>query len=218
MKTIRFILISLMMVAVNHAFNQVIIGEEPQEQPPKASDHSLKYFNKTEAGVSFGIGSFKTDIYNGIQTKIKNDELVITLQTVNGFKYMDRLGIGVSIGAESWRNGLFWPVYAYLGYDFSQSENRIYASVYLGYAFGTRNSTTYYNKGTGAFGLSFAVGYRMKLSRSLYLIYEGFYKYQSLESSYYAFTTVNDSTISITSVDYKVPLHFAGIKIGISFP
>jgi len=218
MKPVKLILISLLMISVNHAFPQVIIGGEPQTPPTQETDHTLKYFNKTEAGVSFGLGYFKTDIYEGIQRKLKNDELVVTLQTVNGFKFMDRLGIGASVGMEKWRNGLFWPVYGYLGYDFSRTENRIYASVYLGYTFGTRDSTTYVNKGKGAFALSIAIGYRMKLSKSVYLVYEAFYKYQSLESSYQVWTKANDSTLVKTTVDYKVPLHFAGFKIGVSFP
>ena len=218
MKTIRIILISLLLVAMDHAFCQIIIGGEPEDPSLENTDRSLKFFNKTEAGVSFGIGSFKTDIYEGIQKKIKNDELVVGLQTINGFKYMDRLGVGVSIGVEKWRNGLFWPVYGYIGYDFSRSESRIYAGVYLGYAFGTRYSTTYYQEGKGTFALSLALGYRMKLSKSLCLIYEAFYRYQSLESSYNVYVKVNDSTQPKTSVDYKVPLHFAGLKIGVSFP
>lgn len=216
--TICIALICLLSLSGFYVNGQVIIGgDQSQVQPPEKQDRSLKYFNLTSAGVSIGLGSFKTDIYEGIQKKIKNDELVISLQTLNGVKYMDRLGIGVSVGMEHWRDGFFWPVYGYLGYDFGKEENRVYAGVYLGYAFGTRDSTTYFNKGTGAFAMSLTLGYRMKLARSLFLMYELFYKYQALESTYYVHTQVNDTT-SITSYDYKVPLHFVGFRIGLSFP
>ena len=181
-------------------------------------DRSLKYFNKTEGGISFGLGSFKTDMYNGIQKKVRNDEIVVTLQTINGLKYMDKIGIGVSIGAELWQNGLFWPVYGYLGYDFKPADNTFFANVYLGYAAGKRKATSFYKEGKGAFALSLGAGYKMKVTKKLRFMYEIFYKYQAVESGYNMIYTRNDSIISTIKVDYKIPLSFAGFKIGICFP
>lgn len=184
-------------------------------------DRSLKYFNKTEGGISFGLGSFKTDMYNGIQKKIRNDEIVVTLQTINGFKYMDKVSIGLSVGAELWQNGLFWPVYGYLGYDFKPADNTFFANIYIGYAFGNRNATSFYHEGTGAGAFSIGVGYKMKVAKKLKFVYEVFYKYQAIESSYNNKTEYerNDSIFSTTRiVDYKIPLSFAGFKIGICFP
>ena len=182
-------------------------------------DRSLKYFNKTEGGISFGLGSFKTDMYNGIQKKVRNDEIVVTLQTINGFKYMNKIAVGVSIGAELWQNGLFWPVYGYLGYDFKPADNNFFTNVYIGYAPGKRDPTSFYHyEGKGAFAFSIGVGYKMKVAKKLKFMYEVFYKYQAIESSYDMIYSRNDSIISTKKVDYKIPLSFAGFKIGICFP
>jgi hypothetical protein len=182
------------------------------------ADRSLKYFNKTEAGISFGIGSFKTDVYNGVQKSVRNDEIIATFQTVNGFKYMNKVAIGLSVGAEVWQNGVFYPVCAYLGYDFKPADHNFFANIYLGYAYGDRDSTSFYNKGTGALAFSIGIGYKMQVTKKLKLIYEVFYKYQAMESYYSSFYVRNDSIIAATRIDYKIPLSFAGFKIGICFP
>jgi len=185
------------------------------------SDKSLKFFNKTEAGVSFGIGSFKTDQVNGVQKKIRNDEIVIVFQTINGFRYVDKLGIGVSIGVEKWQNGLFWPLYGFISYDLKPADNTFYADLYLGYSFGTRYATTFYQEGHGGFGLSIGIGYKMKIASKVKFMYEIFYRYQSIESSYYRYTDIKKDSGTVrtqTQVDYKIPLHFAGFKIGITIP
>ncbi len=185
----------------------------------QTTEKSLKFFNKTEAGVSFGIGSFKTDVINNDQKKARNDEIVITLQTINGVKYMDHLGVGLSFGVEKWSNGLLWPLYAYISYDLKPSDNTFYGAVYLGYAFGTRYKTSFFEQGKGAFGLSIGLGYKMKIAKNLAFMYEIFYKYQAIESNYniWVTDTMNVKKL-IRNVDYKVPLHFAGFKIGICFP
>jgi len=181
-------------------------------------DRSLKYFNKTEAGISFGLGSFKTDMYNGLQKKVRNDEIVVTLQTINGLKYMNKVSIGLSVGAELWQNGLFWPIYGYLGYDFKPADNTFFANVYIGSAPGYREATSFYKEGKGGFAFSIGVGYKMKVAKKLRFMYEVFYKYQAIESSYDRIYERNDSIISTVKVDYKIPLSFAGFKIGICFP
>ncbi|MFA5727338.1 MAG: hypothetical protein WC886_06835, partial [Saccharofermentanaceae bacterium] len=140
-----------------------------------SSDKSLTYFNKTEGGISFGVGSFKTNIYNGIQKKIRNDEIVITFQTINGFRYMNKLSLGVSVGVEKWQNGLFWPIYGYLGYALKPEGNTFFGNIYLGYGIGTRYSSTYYEQGKGAFALSIGLGYQMNISKKLRFMYEIFY-------------------------------------------
>ncbi|HNX85432.1 MAG TPA: hypothetical protein PKN12_00735 [Bacteroidales bacterium] len=185
------------------------------------TDKSLVFFNKTEGGVAFGIGSFKTNVVNGIQKKARNDEIVVSLQTINGVKYLDRVTVGVSIGVEKWQNGLFWPVYAYLGYALKPTANSFFANIYLGYGFGTRYSTNFYEQGSGAFGMSIGVGYQMRISKKLRFLYEIFYRYQAVESTYFRINDIESDTGTYqkkTAVDYKVPLHFAGFKIGICFP
>ena len=181
-------------------------------------DKSLNYFNKTEAGVSFGIGSFNTDVYNGIQKKVRNDEIVVTIQTINGFRYMNRVGIGLSLGVELWQDGLFWPIYGYLSYDFKPADNTFFANIYLGYAPGTRKASSFYQEAKGGFAFSAGVGYRMKVTEKLKFMYEVFYKYQSLESSYYNYYVRNDSVIAKQRIDNRLSLNFAGFKIGIIFP
>lgn len=182
-------------------------------------DKALKFFNKTEGGVSFGLGSFKTDMYNGIQKKIRNDEIVVTLQTINGFKYMKKVSIGLSVGAELWQNGLFWPVYGYLGYDLKPADNTFFANVYIGYAFGNRDATSFYHEGSGAGAVSIGLGYKMKVAKKLRFMYEVFYKYQAIESYYIMYYQRYDSIPPTQKrVDYKIPLSFAGFKIGICFP
>jgi len=187
--------------------------------PAQSGDHSLKYFNKTEGGVSFGLGSFKADVVNNLQKKVRNDEIVITFQTINGLKYMDLLGIGLSLGVEKWQNGLFWPLYAYLSYDLKPADNTFYAALYLGYVFGSRKKTSLYEEATGGFGMSVGVGYKMKIAKKLRFMYEIFYKYQATGSSYNVWVTDSTNVRKlIRTTDYKVPLHFAGFKIGICFP
>jgi len=180
-----------------------------------STDKSLKFFNKTEAGISFGIGSFKTDIVMGTQKKIRNDEIVVTFQTINGVKYLNLISLGLSVGVEKWQKGLFWPIYGYLGVDLKPSDNTFFANAYFGYSIGTRYATTNYHQGSGGFAMSIGIGYKMKVAKKIKFIYEVFYKYQSIESSY---TAQYDTIRAPREVAYKVPLHFAGFKLGICLP
>lgn len=197
-------------------------------QESDTASNTLKYFNKTEFGVSFGIGSFPNNVVNGSTLKIKNDEIIATLQTVNGVMYNNRWMLGVSIGMEKWRNGLFWPIYGYLGYNFKRTDNTFFANIYLGYGLGTRysyggvdNNPSYVAQGTGAFALMIGVGYKMKVTKKLKFGYEIFYKYQAVNSSYYNYYTAQkgDSSITVRSlISNKTGLSFAGFKIAIFFP
>ena len=178
---------------------------------------TLRYFNQTEAGFSFGIGSFKTDNDQGARHSVKNDEIVITLQNINGVMVGDHVGIGVSIGVEKWQHGLFWPLYGYLQYHFRPGDKTFFAAAYIGYAWGTRYATTYYQEGKGAFAFSLGIGYKMRVAKKVSFMYEVFYKYQAIESKYTVY--YDDSIPPHTSVvDYKIPLSFAGLKIGVVFP
>ncbi|MCX6284896.1 MAG: hypothetical protein NTW31_11760 [Bacteroidetes bacterium] len=195
-------------------------------QERDTASNTLKYFNKTELGVSFGIGSYPNNIYNGVTYKLKNDEIVATLQTVNGVMYNNRWLLGVSVGVEKWRYGLFWPVYGYLGYNFKRTDNTFFANIYLGYGIGTRYShgggeydRSSVAEGKGAFALMIGVGYKMKVSKSIKFGYEIFYKYQALNTSYQNIYQKNDSIPPVSStVNYKLGLHFAGFKLAIFFP
>lgn len=184
-----------------------IFGQDNQQ------DKSLRYYNKTEAGFAFGIGSFNTDIYEGVQEKIRNDEMVISLQTINGLVYQGRVGLGVGIGVEKWQHALLFPVFGQVYYDFRPRENTLFAAGSLGSSFGTRDSTNFYHQGKGGFMFHLGFGYKMKVFKRLQFQYELFYKYQAILSSYTNHYT--DSTYR--EIDYKVPLHFLGFRIGISF-
>ncbi|MCX6287812.1 MAG: hypothetical protein NTY96_11915 [Bacteroidetes bacterium] len=206
------------------AFLLVISSAFSQERD--TASNTLKYFNKTELGVSFGIGSFPSNVYNGVTYKVKNDEIVATLQTVNGVMYNNRWLLGVSLGVEKWRYGLFWPVYGYLGYNFKQTDNTFFANIYLGYGIGTRYSRggsenrSYIAEGRGAFALMIGVGYKMKVSNKLKFGYEIFYKYQALNTSYQNWYKADTAKVFPPpgTVYYKLGLSYAGFKIAIFFP
>lgn len=195
-------------------------------QEADTASNTLKYFNKTEFGVSMGVGSYANNVYNGITYKVKNDEIVATLQTVNGFMYNNRWLLGASIGVEKWRYGLFWPIYGYLGYHFKKTVNTFFANIYLGYGIGTRYSsggneynTSFVAQGKGAFALMIGVGYKMKVAKNLRFGYELFYKYQALNTTYNNVYQKSDtSSIVTTTVPYTLGLHFAGFKVTVNFP
>ena len=209
MKTLPLLLI-LSLVATQ------LWAQDPTEQK-KVRDFG--YYNRTDASIAFGIGKFKTDVVDGIRKSLRNDEMILSFQTVNGITYKGRVGLGVGIGIEKWSNGLFYPVFGQFYYDFKPKDNTFFGSVNLGTAIGTRDSTTLVHKGTGGFMAQIGVGYKMKVWKRLRFYYEIFYRYTAIESSYTNFVT-SDSTNAIiyqSNIDYKVPLHFAGFKIGISF-
>lgn len=197
-------------------------------QERDTTSNTLKYFNKTEMGVSFGIGSFQNNVINGSTLKAKNDEIIATLQTVNGVMYNNRWLLGVSIGVEKWRYGLFWPIYGYLGYNFKRTDNTFFANIYMGYGLGTRysnggvdNNPSYIAQGSGAFALIIGVGYKMKVAKKLKFGYEIFYKYQAVNSTYYNYYSAQkgDSIFTARSlITNKTGLSFAGFKIAIFFP
>lgn len=205
MKTCSMILI-LLVVSVSAASQGTVTR--------KAGTFS--YFNRTEAGFSFGVGSFKTDIRNGIQRTIRNDEIVISFQTINGIAYHNRIGIGAGIGIEKWQHGLFFPVFGQLFYDVRPKDNTFFGQASLGTAIGSRDSTAFYHQGDGGLMFQLGIGYKMKVFKRLRFYYEIFYKYQSVFSTY-GNTVTTDSTSVTREFDYKVPLHFAGFRIGISF-
>ncbi len=205
------------------AFQLVFFTAWSQESD--TASNTLKYFNKTELGVSFGIGSYPNNVSNGVTYKLKNDEIVATLQTVNGVMYNNRWLLGASIGVEKWKYGLFWPVYGYLGYNFKRTDNTFFANVYLGYGIGTRyargvsGTISSIAQGSGAFALMIGVGYKMKVAQKLKFGYEIFYKYQALNASYENYYQKSDTSKLLSStIDYKLGLHFAGFKLAIFFP
>jgi hypothetical protein len=196
-------------------------------QESDTASNTLKYFNKTEVGVSFGIGSYPNNIYNGVTYKLKNTEIAATLQTVNGIMYNNRWMLGVSVGVEKWKEGLFWPVYGYLGYNFRRTDNTFFANIYLGYGIGTRyagggseSNTSYVAQGSGAFALMIGVGYKMKITKSVKFGYEVFYRYQALNTHYTNYYKSDTSNVYLPTgtIDYKLGLNFAGFKLAIFFP
>jgi len=186
----------------------------PQEKNRKS--RTFNYFNRTEAGVSFGVGSFKTDVLNGVQYTNKNNEIIVAFQTINGIAYHGRIGLGIGVGVETWRDGLFFPIFGQLYYDLKPRDKTFYGQVSLGSGIGTRYSTSFVQEGTGGLMFQLGIGYKMKVFKRLRFYYEVFYKYQSVNSAYEDKISTSDTTI-IRNIDYKVPLNFLGFKIGISF-
>ncbi|MBE0646672.1 MAG: hypothetical protein IH596_02690 [Bacteroidales bacterium] len=186
----------------------------PQENTRKS--RTFNYFNRTEAGVSFGVGNFKTNVLNGIQYTAKNNEIAVAFQTINGIAYHGRIGIGIGVGVESWRDGLFFPVFGQLHYDLRPRDKTFYGQLSLGSGIGNRYGTTFFQKGTGGLMFQAGIGYKMKVFKRLRFYYEVFYKYQSVNSAYEDKISTSDTTI-IRNIEYKVPLNFLGFKIGISF-
>jgi hypothetical protein len=176
---------------------------------------SMKYYNRTEAGFAFGISSFKTDIYDGIQKSIKNNEIALSLQTINGLMFNNRVCVGVGIGVEKWQNGLFFPLFGQLAYYFKPVENSFFADLTAGYGFGNRDKTSDYEAGTGALMFGAGLGYSREVAKRLRFQFEIFYRYQAIESSYNVY--YSDSTKTDRMVDYKVPLSFIGFRVGILF-
>ncbi len=179
---------------------------------------ATKYFNKTDLSACIGLGYFKTDIVNGYQKKVRNDALTFPIQTINGFIFSGRTGVGIGVGIEPWRDGLLYPVFGHIFYDFSPADNTLFASFSCGYSWGKRYATNNYHAGTGGLMLSIGIGYKLKVTKRLQFEYEAIYRYQAFESSYDVINS--DSTGAIIyqrTVDYKVPCNYAGFRLGIVF-
>ena len=185
-----------------------------QDQDAKTA---FQYFNKTEVGIGLGLGKLKTDIHNGFQMTVKNDQIIISAQTINGIVISGRAGLGVGLGAEFWQKGMFYPVFAHFYYDFKPTDNTPFAYINLGQAFGKRDSTYYYASGKGGLLFSIGVGYKMRIGKRFQFEYEIFYRYQAIQSTYRQYYVASDSTEHFATIDYKVPYHFAGFKIGVLF-
>jgi hypothetical protein len=176
------------------------------------------YGNLTEAGLGFGIGKFKTDVINGYQLTTKNNELFFLIHTINGVKIQDRAFLGLGIGYELWQHGSFVPIFGHLSYDLQKKENPFVLSINLGYSIGTRGSTSDYQSGKGGFMAGIGLGYRQKISRTLKFIYEVFYKFQAINSSYNTIVTDSVGKVKYShNSDYSVPNHFVGLSIGIVY-
>jgi hypothetical protein len=184
-----------------------------------AQDHNdyagFQYFNKTEAGIGLGFGSFSTDNIRGYEKKVKNDQKSFSGETINGVIISGRAGLGVGLGVEFWDNGLFYPVFAHFFYDLKKADNTPFAYINLGEAFGTRYSTYYYERGKSGFLFTVGAGYKMKVAKSVQFEYELFYQYQAVQSNYK--TYYDTVPTHFTTTDYKVPYNFAGFKIGVLF-
>jgi hypothetical protein len=169
---------------------------------------SVKYFMQANAGVGIGLGYFKQNVINGYQVRLKNDELFYSITAVNGILLNNRTGLGIGVGVQPWTDGLFFPVFLHAFYNLGPKENTFYGAASLGYSFGTRYATVHYESGTGGLMLGLAIGYKMNVLKRLKFEYEAFYNYQSVSSRYYFNTLL---------VDYTVPYHFAGFRIGVEF-
>jgi hypothetical protein len=199
----------ILFVLVLSGLGNLVLAQDPDAKP------AFQYFNKTEAGIGIGVGSFSADNIRGYVKKVKNDQIVISVQTINGIIISGRAGLGVGLGAEFWQKGMFYPVFAHLYYDLNPSDNTPFAYVNLGEAFGKRDSTYYYTSGKGGFLFSIGAGYKMKVGKRFQFEYEIFYRYQAIQSSYR--TYYDTIPTHFTTTEYKVPYHFAGFKIGVLF-
>jgi hypothetical protein len=204
MPRLRILFTLLLSALVNFAF-----GQDPSE------NSALQYFNKTEAGFGIGFGSFGTDNIRGYVKKAKNDQIIIPIQTINGIVISGRAGLGIGLGAEFWKEGMFYPVFAHFFYDFKPSDNTPFAFINLGEAFGKRDSTSSYESGKGGLLFSIGIGLRKRIGKRFQFEYELFYRYQAITSNY---RTYYDTIAShYTTTEYKVPYNFIGFKIGVLF-
>jgi hypothetical protein len=186
-----------------------VFAQDSSEKP------AFQYFNKTEVGIGIGLGSFGTDNYQGYVKKVKNDQIIVSPQTINGIVISGRAGLGVGLGAEFWKKGMFYPVFAHFFYDFKPSDNTPYAYINLGEAFGKRDSTSSYESGKGGFLFSIGIGFKKSIGKRFQFEYELFYRYQAITSNY---RTYYDTIAShYTTTEYKVPYNFVGFKIGVLF-
>lgn len=200
----RILLISLLLTICAAA------ADAQQEQRP------FKFYDKTEFGFGFGIGSFKADIYDGIQKNLKNNEIILSLQTINGLMLYNRVGVGLGIGAEMWQHGYFFPLFGQLSYHFKPAPNSVFASLSAGYSFGNwEEMANQHEAGSGGFMFSAGVGYAREVAKRLRFHFEAFYKYQVIASSYNVF--YSDSTKTDAQIEYNVPLHFIGFRVGVMF-
>jgi hypothetical protein len=162
-----------------------------------------------------GFGSFNADNIRGYIKKVKNDQIIISAQTINGIVISGRAGLGIGLGAEFWEKGMFYPVFAHFYYDLKLSDNTPFAYINLGEAFGKRDSTYYYESGKGGFLFCIGAGYKMKVGKRFQFEYEIFYRYQAIQSNYR--TYYDTIPTHFTTTEYNVPYHFAGFKIGMLF-
>jgi hypothetical protein len=177
---------------------------------------TLEFFNKTQAGTTIGFGSFKGDIDSGyMQKKLKNDELTFQAQTINGFIISDRLGLGLGLGVEVWKEGLFFPVFLNVFYDFKKAPNTFYANMDIGNDYGNRYGTSYYPSGKGGLLFDIGFGYKMKVAKRLQFLYEAFYRYQTIKSHYTVY--YDAARTKYTTVDDNFPYNFFGLRIGIFY-
>ena len=183
-----------------------------QDNPDNST---LKYFNKTEVGIGIGLGSFGTDNIRGYVKKAKNNQIIVSPQTINGIVISGRACLGVGIGAEFWEKGMFYPLFAHFSYDFKLTDNTPFAYIDLGEAFGKRDSTASYESGTGGLLFRIGVGFRKRIGKRFQFEYEIFYRYQAINSNY---RTYYDTVATrYTTTQYKVPYNFVGFKIGVMF-
>jgi len=184
-------------------------GQDPNARP------AFQFFDKTEAGIGIGLGSFKTDIIRGYQMKTKNDQIIIPVQTIVGVCISGRAGLGIGGGVEFWQKGRFYPVFFHFYYDLMKSDHTPFAYINLGEAYGKRDSSTYYDKGKGGFLFNIGAGYKMRIGKRFQFEYEIFYRYQAIQSRYRNYYDTVPTHFMTT--DYKVPYHFAGFRIGVIF-
>jgi hypothetical protein len=200
-----FILFPLLLAGLINS----VFGQESSEK------NILQYFNKTEVGIGIGLGSFGTDDYQGNVKKVRNDQVIVSQQTINGIIISGRAGLGIGLGAEFWKEGMFYPVFAHFFYDFKPSDNTPFAYINLGEAFGKRDSTSSYESGTGGLLFSIGFGFKKSIGKRFQFEYELFYRYQAINSSY---RTYYDTVAThYTTTEYKVPYNFVGFKIGVLF-
>ena len=200
---------SLFLAVILLLFSLSGFSQDPNAKP------AFQFFNKTEAGIGVGLGSFKTDIFHGYQMKTKNDQIIIPVQTIVGVCISGRAGLGIGGGIEFWQNGRFYPLFFHFYYDLKKTANTPFAYINLGKAFGKRNSTKYYDAGKGGFLFNIGAGYKIKIGKRFQFEYEIFYRYQAIQSRFRNYYDTIPTHFMTT--DYKVPYHFAGFRIGVLF-
>jgi len=124
-------ILTIMKTKIILLFSLVFLACSSMSQEKK-KERTFGYFNRTEAGISFGIGSFKTDMYDGIRKSVRNNEIVFNFQTVNGITHKGRVGLGFGVGVEKWQHGLFFPLFGQLYYDLKPKGNTFFGTIAVG--------------------------------------------------------------------------------------
>jgi hypothetical protein len=174
---------------------------------------SIRYFNQNIFCTSFGIGNYTTLFFNGYEYVVKNNELSLSISTINGLQIQNhQFGIGVSV--DKWKEAILFPVFLNYKLNFSRKSLSPYGLINIGYSFGQKYKTQYDDIEKGSFLLKCGAGLQIKLTNKISITADLNYKLQNMLSSYKRIINPNEPSADIK---YNIYYNFIGISIGIKF-